>query len=177
MVAPMDTERANNRPQALAGLRVLKVAERVCGPYSGKLLASLGAEVIKAETPPEADPSRRRGPFPGDIPHLERSGTFLYLNTGKKGITLNLADLQGRVLLGELARRVDVIIHDQRPALAARWGLDAPSLSKHNPDFQCSETPPQTGRAPLLGENNRLIYQELGYAPRDIVDLARGGAI
>jgi crotonobetainyl-CoA:carnitine CoA-transferase CaiB-like acyl-CoA transferase len=43
--------------------------------------------------------------------------------------------------------------------------------------FQCSETPPQTGRAPLLGEHNRLIYQELGYSPQDMVDLARGGAI
>lgn len=49
---------------------------------------------------------------------------------------------------------------------------DYPSLP-----FQCSETPPQTGRAPLLGEHNRLIYQKLGYSPQDIVDLARGGAI
>jgi crotonobetainyl-CoA:carnitine CoA-transferase CaiB-like acyl-CoA transferase len=43
--------------------------------------------------------------------------------------------------------------------------------------FQFSETPPQTGRAPLLGEHNRLIYQELGYSPQDIVDLARAGVI
>ncbi|MBI3302719.1 MAG: CoA transferase [Deltaproteobacteria bacterium] len=128
----MDTERANDPPQALAALRVLEVAERVCGPYGGKLLASLGAEVIKAEAPPEGDPSRRRGPFPGDIPHPKRSGTFLYLNTGKKDITLNLADPQGRVLLGELARCVDVIIHDQPPARAAAWGLDAASLSQSN---------------------------------------------
>src|SRR5919198_1578002 len=116
MVAPMDTERANNPPQALARLRVLEVAERVCGPYCGKLLASLGAEVIKAEAPPEGDPSRRRGPFPGDIPHPERSGTFLYLNTGKKGITLNLADPQGQVLLSELALRGDGVVPDQKPA-------------------------------------------------------------
>src|SRR5262245_5307313 len=135
MVEPMDAEGANNPPQALAGLRVLEVAERVCGPYCGKLLASLGAEVIKAETPPEGDPSRRRGPFPGDIPHPERSGTFLYLNTGKKGITLNLAEPQGRVLLSDLARRVDVIIHDRMPARAVDWGLDATSLLEHNPDL------------------------------------------
>lgn len=132
MVKPMDTERGNNSPQALAGLRVLEVAERICGPYCGKLLASLGAEVIKAEAPPEGDSTRRRGPFPGDIPHPERSGTFLYLNTGKKGITLNLADSQGRELLSDLARRVDVIIHDQTPARAAAWGLDAKSLSERN---------------------------------------------
>src|SRR6266511_758953 len=129
----MDTERVNNRPQALAGLRVLEVAERVCGPYCGQLLASLGVAVINAEALPEGDPSRRRGPFPRDIPHPERSGTFLYLNTGKKGITLNLADPQGRVLLGELTQRFDVIIHDQPPARAVAWGLDAASLSEHNP--------------------------------------------
>ena len=76
MVEPTDAERANNQPQALAGLCVLEVAERVCGPYCGKLLAALGAEVIKAEAPPEGDPSRRRGPFPGDIPHPERSKPF-----------------------------------------------------------------------------------------------------
>jgi len=135
VVAPMDTERANDPTQALAGLRVLEVAEQVCGPYCGKLLAALGAEVIKAEVPPEGDPSRRRGPFPGDTPHPERSGTFLYLNTGKKGITLNPADPQGQVLLGELARRVEVIIHDRPPARAAAWGLSATALLEHNPNL------------------------------------------
>src|SRR5918992_2957552 len=125
MVEPMDTERANNPPQALAGLRVLEVAERVCGPYCGKLLASLGAEVIKIEAPPEGDPSRHRGPFPGDVPHPERSGMFLYLNTGKQGITLNLADPQGRMILRELGQKAEVIIHDQQPAQAGELGLDA----------------------------------------------------
>ncbi|MGH8056843.1 MAG: CoA transferase, partial [Candidatus Entotheonellia bacterium] len=131
----MDAESPKNPPQALAGLRVLEVAERVSGPYCGKLLASLGAEVIKAEAPPAGDPARRRGPFPGDIPHPERSGTFLYLNTGKQGITLHLADAQGRVLLGELVRRVDVLIHDRPPARAAACGLDAASLSEHHPNL------------------------------------------
>ena len=79
-------------PAALAGIRVLEIASMVAGPYSGKLLSSLGAEVIKLEPPAVGDASRRRGPFPDDVPHPERSGTFLYLNTGKKGLTLNLAD-------------------------------------------------------------------------------------
>ena len=93
----------------LAGFQVLEIADMVAGPYCGKLLASLGAEVIKAETPLVGDPARRRGPFPGDVPHLERSGLFLYLNTGKKGITLNLEDRQGQLILNQLAGVVDVV--------------------------------------------------------------------
>ena len=61
----------------------------VSGPYCGKLLADLGAEVIKVE-PPEGDPARLEGPFPGDDPHPEKSALFLYLNTSKRGITLDL---------------------------------------------------------------------------------------
>ena len=125
----------NETPRALAGLRVLEVAEMVAGPYCGKLLAALGAQVIKAETPMEGDLSRRRGPFPGDVPHFERSGLFLYLNTGKLGITLNLADPQGRVMLRELARKVDVIIHDRQPAQAGALGLDTEVLTQVNPEL------------------------------------------
>ncbi|MFQ6029603.1 MAG: CaiB/BaiF CoA transferase family protein [Dehalococcoidia bacterium] len=122
-------------PQALAGLRVLEIADLVAGPYCGKLLASLGAAVIKAESPPQGDPSRRRGPFPGDVPHPERSGTYLYLNTGKKGITLNLRDPQGRVLFGELAASADVLLHDKAPAEGRALGLDSASLLADHPNL------------------------------------------
>jgi crotonobetainyl-CoA:carnitine CoA-transferase CaiB-like acyl-CoA transferase len=128
-----ETSGQSAQPRALAGLHVLEIAEMVAGPFCGKLLASLGARVIKAEAPRIGDPSRRRGPFPGDVPHPERSGLFLYLNTGKKGITLDLEDSQGQVLLGELARKVDVVIHDRQPAHARSVGLDACSLSGANP--------------------------------------------
>ena len=131
---PLDKDQ-DAQPSALAGLRVLEVAGLVAGPYCGKLLASLGAEVIKAETPPMGDPARRRGPFPGDLPNPERSGLFLYLNTGKKGITLDLEDPQGRVLLQELARQVDVIVHDHQPSQARALGLDAASLQQANPNL------------------------------------------
>ena len=91
---------------ALPNLRALEVASLIAGPYCGKLLASLGANVIKVE-PPTGDPSRRRGPFPDDIPHPERSGLYLYLNTGKQSVTLNLADPSGRELLHRLVASVD----------------------------------------------------------------------
>ena len=135
-------------PQALAGVRVLEVADMVAGPFCGKLLASLGATVIKAETPLIGDPSRRRGPFPRDIPHSERSGQFLYLNTGKKGITLNLSDPQGQVLLGELARQVDVVVHDRQPTRARATGLAADCLSQVNPGLVVAALTPYGSSGP-----------------------------
>ncbi len=131
----MTTSNNTGQFKALAGLRILEIASMVAGPFCGKLLASLGADVIKAEAPRVGDASRRRGPFPGDVPHPERSGMFLYLNTGKKGITLDLEDPQGRVLLHELARRMDVVIHDRQPAGAISSGLDFGSLGAATPDL------------------------------------------
>ena len=110
---------------ALPNLRVLELASLIPGPYCGKLLASLGATVIKAEPPNAGDPSRRRGPFPDDVPHPERSGLYLYLNTGKQSITLNLQDPAGRDLLRQLVARVDMVVHDYTPANAAAVGLDS----------------------------------------------------
>ena len=124
------TAAATNFPTALAGLRVLELGSLVATPWCGKLLAALGADVVKVEPPGTGDPSRRRGPFPGDIPHPERSGTFLYLNTGKSGITLNVDDPQGRAMLRQLASQVDVVIHDSPPALAANRGLTRESLGE-----------------------------------------------
>ena len=121
-------------PTALPNLRVLEVASLIPGPYCGKLLASLGATVIKAEPPNAGDPSRRRGPFPNDIPHPERSGLYLYLNTGKQSITLNLQDPAGRDLLCQLVARVDMVVHDYTPANAALVGLDDSSLHAANPN-------------------------------------------
>ena len=120
-------------PTALHGCRILEIASLIPGPYCGKLLASLGARVIKVEPPGGGDPARRRGPFPDDHPHPERSGLFLYLNTGKQSITLNLRDAAGRALLRRLAARVDLVIHDHAPDAARAAGLDADTLLAANP--------------------------------------------
>ena len=119
---------------ALPNLRVLEIASLIPGPYCGKLLASLGADVIKAEPPGTGDPSRRRGPFPDDDPHPERSGMFLYLNTGKRSITLDAQNPAGRDLLRRLIARVDMVLHDYAPQRAAEVGLDGDSLLSANPD-------------------------------------------
>ena len=135
----------------LAGLRVLEVADNVAGPYCGKLLASLGAEVVKVEPPRSGDSSRRQGPFPGDSPHPERSGLFLYLNTGKRGITLDLEDPQGRVLLGQLAANAGVVVHDrQAPDLEAQ-GLGPSALTSGNPELIVASVTPYGSWGPYAG--------------------------
>ncbi len=131
---PMNTPKNSVPSLPLAGIRILEAATMVAGPFCGKLLAALGAEVIKLEPPSVGDPSRRRGPFPGDVPHLERSGEFLYLSTGKKSITLNLEDAHGKLLLPRLADQVDVLIHDFQPAKAAGLGINAKYFAEANPD-------------------------------------------
>ena len=66
---------------ALSNLKVIDLTHCIAGPYCTKLLAGLGANVIKIEQPDGGDPARNMGPFPGDVPDLEKSGLFLYLNT------------------------------------------------------------------------------------------------
>jgi crotonobetainyl-CoA:carnitine CoA-transferase CaiB-like acyl-CoA transferase len=96
--------------RALNGLRVLEYGHMVAASYAAKLLADLGADVVKIEPAGSGDSSRRRGPFPPGGPHPERSGLFLYLNTNKRGITLDLEQPRGRALLAELARHVDLVV-------------------------------------------------------------------
>ena len=74
---------------ALDGLRVVELASGITGPYAGKLLVDLGAEVTKIE-PPRGDSLRRWGPFPDGVADPDRSGLFEYLNAGKRGATLDL---------------------------------------------------------------------------------------
>ena len=73
----------------LNNIKVIDLTQHIAGPYCTKLLADYGADVIKVERP-AGDPARRIGPFPGHEPHLEKSGLFLYLNTNKRGVTLDL---------------------------------------------------------------------------------------
>jgi len=95
--------------QALTGFTVLELGYHVAAPFATKLLAGYGAEVIKIE-PPEGDPTRRWGPFPSAEPHPEKSGTFLYLNTGKKSVTLDLKTVGGRILFSDLVKISDLFI-------------------------------------------------------------------
>lgn len=117
---------------ALADIKVLEWSHRVTGQYTAKLLADLGAEVIKLE-PPEGDPARRQGPFPNDIPHPEQSGLFLNLNTNKRGITLDVSTPTGKQLFSQLVQQVDVLVEDHLPPDVDALGFDYAALAQHNP--------------------------------------------
>jgi crotonobetainyl-CoA:carnitine CoA-transferase CaiB-like acyl-CoA transferase len=118
---------------ALAGLRIVEIGEMVSAPYAAKLMADMGAEVIKVERPRIGDHARIRGPFPGGQSHPEKSGLFLYLNTNKLGVTLDLARPEGFELLEQIVAQADVLVHNVWPPDMDRVGLTFARLNKLNP--------------------------------------------
>lgn len=109
--------------RALEGIKVLEFASFVSGPYCAKLLADLGAKVIKVEEPGIGDEARRRGPYLGDIPNPEGSGLFLYLNTNKLSVTLDPGTTTGKKIFLELVKWADILIDDRSPREMAELGL------------------------------------------------------
>jgi crotonobetainyl-CoA:carnitine CoA-transferase CaiB-like acyl-CoA transferase len=112
---------------ALHGIRVIEAGAGVGPAYCGRLLAGMGADVIKLE-PPAGDPLRREGPFPGDLPDPERSGLFLHLNTGKRSV---LAD--GPDALRQLVPGADVLLLAHRPSELRRLGIDLAAIQHEFP--------------------------------------------
>jgi len=118
---------------ALEGVRVVEWSNLVSGPYCGKLLAELGAEVIKVEPPVSGDESRYLGPFPSDTPHPERSGLFLFVNLNKRGVALDLQTDAGRQLLSRLLESADIFLENQPLNLVQEAGLDYATLKEQYP--------------------------------------------
>lgn len=115
--------------EALDDVRVLDLSEGVAGPFCTKLLAALGADVISVEAPGRGDRARSCPPFAGDEPHPELSGLFLYLNTGKRSVTLDLEQASGRAIAGRLAAEwADIVIEDFAPGQLDAWGLGHEAL-------------------------------------------------
>ena len=133
--------------RALEGLTVIECGDTLAAAYGAKLMADLGADVIKVEQPGQGDPARQLGPFPGGEPHPDKSGLFLYLNCNKQGVTLDLRESSGRDLLHRLVREADVLIQDRPPKKAAELGLDYEQLRSENERLVMASITPfgQTG--------------------------------
>lgn len=132
---------------ALAGLKVIDLGQAVSAPWCARLFADYGADVIKVEPPRTGDVARHWGPFPGDVPDPEKSGLYFFLNTGKRGVTLDVSQAAGRELLYALASRADVLIENYLPPRLRDQGLDFATLARVNPDLVMISITPfgQTG--------------------------------
>lgn len=116
---------------ALSVYRVLDLADSK-GAYLTKLLADLGADVIKIE-PPHGDSARSIPPFVDDLPHLEKSLYFLYRHANKRGITLDLETSDGKAIFKKLVKTADILVETYHPGYMASLGLDYPVLKEINP--------------------------------------------
>ena len=115
----------------LKGIKVLDLSEGIPGPFCAKLLADLGADTIKVERPDNGDISRSFGPFPDDEPHLEKSASFFYLNTGKRSIVLDITSPGEQGTLESLVQQHDVVIGCERLASA---GVGYDEIRSWNPN-------------------------------------------
>lgn len=117
----------------LSGTRVLDLSQALAGPASSRMLADLGAEVIKIEPPRVGEASRRMGTsFTEGESHY-----FMIFNRNKKGIALDLRSDQGRRVFHDLARVSDVVLDNFRPGVMARLGADYATLVQINPSIVC----------------------------------------
>ncbi|MGE0059982.1 MAG: CaiB/BaiF CoA transferase family protein, partial [Dehalococcoidia bacterium] len=150
----------------LAGLNVVELSQGIAGPFCGKLLADLGADVIKVE-PPEGDRTRLAGPFPGDEPHAEKSGLFLALNTNKRSVVLDVAVPSDRSRLRELLMTADVVIWGDGATGAKDDALPVEELKRLNPRLVVTSVTP-FGRSGPYAErraSDLVVFQMSGYAP------------
>ena len=124
---------SEDTPAALDDIRVLDLAGEI-GQYCTKLLADLGADVIKIE-PPGGDPVRELPPFYHDEPGHEKSLYWLNLNTNRRSVTLNIEDPEGRRLFEKLVATADVVVESFEPGYLDGLGLGYEGLVKIRPDI------------------------------------------
>ena len=114
----------------LKGLKILDLTRVLAGPYCTMLLADLGADVIKVEMPVTGDDSRHFGPYQNG-----ESAYFMSLNRNKRSMTLNLKHEDGKRLLKELVKQVDVLVENFRPGTMEKLGLGYDVLKEINPEL------------------------------------------
>ena len=122
-------EGAASGPGPLAGVRVVELGSLLAGPFTGRLLGDMGAEIIKVEPPGKPDPLREWG----KARYKGRSLWWPVQSRNKMCVTLDLRRERGQELLLELARRSDVIVENFRPGTLEKWNLGWPELSEANP--------------------------------------------
>ena len=116
--------------QNLTGVRVLDITQYIAGPTLGRMLADLGAEVVKLEMPPGGEYSRRGG-FP---PRVEgQAPTYLYYNRGKRSLCIDFKRPEGAAIVLDLASQFDVVIENYTPGVLQKYGLTYDAFKARNP--------------------------------------------
>lgn len=132
----------------LAGLRVLDFCWVGAGAFVTRILADLGAEVIKVESHSHPDNLRLSGPHQPGAKALEGSGYFASRNSSKKSIALNMSHPRARAIALQLAARCSIVTNNFRPGVMERWGLDYAAVSAVNPSVIYLAMPMQGSRGP-----------------------------
>jgi len=129
-------------------LRVLDFCWVGAGAFVTRLLADLGAEVIKVESHAHPDNLRLSGPHKAGARHLEASGYFASRNTNKKSLALNMGDPQARAIARRLVQKCSVVTNNFRPGIMERWGLGYDELAADNPSLIYLAMPMQGSSGP-----------------------------
>jgi CoA:oxalate CoA-transferase len=160
-------------PWPLGGIRVLDLSRFIAGPFAGRLLADLGADVVKVE-PPTKDVTRCFGEVRHGV-----SGLFLQQNAGKRNVCIDLKAAGGTELVARLAAAADVVIENFRPGMLDSWNLGWPQLSAENPGLVMlsisgfGQTGPESHRqayAPIIHAESGWVsrcHEMFGEEPRD----------
>lgn len=121
------------KSKPLSGFRVIEFGQIAAGPYTGMLLADLGADVIKIENPNGGDGMRAWPPFFKNEEKGDYSANFSSINRNKRSVVIDFKKEEELKILKELCEKADVIIENFRPGVLAKFGLDYPSLNERNP--------------------------------------------
>ncbi len=127
MANSIEGERSSSRPRPLEGIKVLDLSRFIAGPYAGRMLSDLGADVVKIE-PPSGDTTRVFG-----VVRNGTSGLYLHQNAGKRNVCIDIKAPGGAELVLKLAAQADVLIENYRPGVLDRLGLGWDKLSTANP--------------------------------------------
>ncbi|MEK7215862.1 MAG: CoA transferase [Chloroflexota bacterium] len=148
-------------PSALGGMRVLELPG-LAGQYCGKILADLGADVIKVE-PPEGDPVRRLAPFKGNSSGLENSLVFLNFNANKRSVVLDLGQPGDRDRYLGIVRSADAVVESFAPGALDRWDVGYQVLSREHPGIVLTSVTPFGQTGPFRDfQGNDMVAQALG---------------
>ncbi len=162
-------------PGTLDGLRALDLSQAIAGPFVGRILADLGADVVRVEWE-NGDVTNRFG-----APTAGLTGLFTHMNAGKRGIGVDLKSPACVALLRRLAAQADVVIANFRPGVLARAGLDEATLRADNPALIMvsvsgfGATGPESQRAayaPVLHAESGLLARLAAFDDRPVTDIA-----